>query len=78
VHPRKPLRDKDRYAATLGGFDRLLSELRNPLPRRREPGEIVRTALGIPVYMLVNAGIFALYGVVFWAAIMAALTFLLP
>jgi hypothetical protein len=72
------VRDRDRYERTQGGLDRLIAELRDPRPRRPEPGEIVRTALGIPVYVLVNACIFVAYGVVFWAAILLAVTFLLP
>jgi hypothetical protein len=78
MHPGRPLRDKDRYESTRGGLDRLIAELRDPRPRRPEPGEIVKTALGIPVYMLVNACIYVAYGVVFWAAIVLAVTFLLP
>ena len=71
------MRDRDRYSATYGGFDRLLAELKAPRARRPEPGEIVRTALGVPIYLLVNAGIYALYGIGTCAAIMVAVTFLL-
>jgi hypothetical protein len=78
VDARPPLRDSDRYASTRGGLDRLIAELRDPRPRRPEPGEIVRTALGIPVYVLVNACIFVAYGVVFWAVLLLGVTFLLP
>lgn len=70
------MRDRDRYSATVGGFDRLLSELRTPTRRKPEPGEIVKTAVGIPVYLLVNAGIYALYGIGFCAAVVVAVTLL--
>jgi hypothetical protein len=70
------MRDRDRYSATVGGFDRLLAELRTPRRRRPEPGEIVRTALGVPIYLLVNAAIYALYGIGLCAAIVVGFTLL--
>ena len=72
------MRDRDRYSATVSGFDRLLSELRAPRARKPEPGEIARTAVGVPIYLLVNAAIYALYGVGVCAVIVVLATPLLP
>jgi hypothetical protein len=72
------VRDKDRYSSTVSGLDRLIAELRAPRRRRPERSELVRTALGIPIYLLVNAAIYALYGIGACAAVVLAFTFLVP
>jgi hypothetical protein len=75
VEPPHQLKDRARYSMLDRDFDRLLEELRNPRRLSLTPRQLVRAAASAPLYFAIKLAIMVACGVLGWAALTAAVSF---
>jgi hypothetical protein len=75
VEPPHQLKDRARYGMLDRDFDRLLEDLRNPRRLSLTPRQLARAAASAPLYFALKLAVMVGCGVLGWAALTAAISF---